>query len=70
MRTANQSRKETKMTLKKIESLQTRESIQFETAIAIRQLLADAKARYDALEGDWDNDDVETRVIELVTEDD
>lgn len=54
------------MTVKQIEEKQALESIVFDTAKKIRQLLDEAKKQYGAAE--WDEADRESAVLELVTE--
>jgi hypothetical protein len=54
------------MTTKQIEARQMQETIVFETAKKIRALLDEARKAYGA--EDWDDNDKETAVIELVTE--
>ena len=54
------------MTTKQIEAKMNRDRIPYETAIKIRELLDAARKQYGA--DDWDGDDCESRVIELVTE--
>lgn len=55
------------MTMKKIEAEQKKDSIKFELAKQIRALIDAARKEYGA--DDWDGDDIESRVCELVFED-
>lgn len=54
------------MTEKEIIKRQTCENVPYEIALKIKELLADAKKSYP---GNWDDDEVETKVAELVFED-
>lgn len=54
------------MTLKQIESKQMHQNLVFETAKKIRALLDEARKEYGATE--WEEDDKESEVIALVTE--
>jgi len=53
------------MTIKQIERAQMRANIPFELAKKIRTMLDDARKEYGASE--WDDDDVESKIVELVT---
>lgn len=52
------------MTTKEIAVKQTKANVKYEAAKKIRQLLDEAKKEYGA---DWDDDDIESQIIELVT---
>lgn len=54
------------MTSQKIEAAKNRAALPYETAKAIRELLDAARKQYGPT--DWDSDDVEQTIIELVTE--
>jgi len=55
------------MTIKGINQKQAQQSVKFEVAKRIRELLDVARKEYGADE--WDGDEVENEVVELVTED-
>ncbi len=54
------------MTVKQIEAKMKQEQIVFETAMKIRALLDEARKAYGPTE--WDENDCESRALELVTE--
>lgn len=54
------------MTLKQIEARQMKENVPFELAKKIRVLLDEARKAYGAAE--WDDDGMEEKIVELVTE--
>jgi 16S rRNA C1402 (ribose-2'-O) methylase RsmI len=54
------------MTIAKIQKEQDKAMITYETAKKIRQLLDEARKVYGATE--WQDDDVEAKIIELMTE--
>jgi hypothetical protein len=54
------------MTTKEIEKKMSQERIPYETAIKIRELLDAARKEYGGQE--WDDNDHESKVLELVTE--
>lgn len=56
------------MTVAEIKDKLMLETIKHETAVAIRELLDAAEAKYDQAGGDWSGDDVESVVLELVTD--
>jgi hypothetical protein len=51
------------MTVKQIEAKKSRESIVYDTAIAIRNMLEQARKAYG---DDWADNDVETTILEMV----
>lgn len=55
------------MTVKQIEARQMRDNKKFELAKKIREMLDTARKEYGAQ--DWDDNDMETEVLELVTAD-
>lgn len=50
-----------------IEKAQERAAVPYQVALQVRALLDEARAKYGP--GDWDADDVEEKVVELVTGD-
>ena len=56
------------MTMTKINKIQARENIKYEVAKQIRQLLDESRKQYGPQ--DWDDDDIESAVCELVFEED
>lgn len=54
------------MTTTQITKAQQRAAVPYELAVQIRSLLDAARKEYGP--GDWDSDDVECKVFELVTE--
>lgn len=62
------TRKDETMTEKQIQKRQEREAIRYETAKEIRRMLNEAKKKYNSLDGDWDGDDLESDISELVFE--
>lgn len=53
------------MTSKQIEAKQMKDTVKFAIALQIRKLLDDARKAYGPT--DWDDDAVESDIIELVT---
>ena len=56
------------MTMAKINKLQARENIKYEVAKQIRELLDAARKSFGPQ--DWDDDDIESAICELVFEED
>ncbi|WP_437948621.1 hypothetical protein WME98_49895 [Sorangium sp. So ce296] len=54
------------MTIEQIEERQAMEMLKYETAKKIRTLLNEARER--AAAADWDEDEFESAILELVTE--
>jgi len=52
------------MTLKQIEARQMKENVPFELAKKIRTILDEARKAYGP--GEWDDDDVESKIVDLV----
>ena len=66
----NETRKEKEMTLETIKERKEREAMPYEIAIEIRNALNEARKEYNRKGGDWDGDEVEVTICELVFEED
>ena len=64
--TLHERRRAADLSIKTIHSRKSLDAIKYDTAIRIREILDAARKEYG---DDWDNDEAESYILELVTED-